>query len=57
MVAAIVIAAIATFGFDFGDQEQLGSSLDAGPLSSIHQNFTAEQGCNCLLYTSDAADE
>ena len=46
MVAAIVIAAIATFGFDFGDQEQLGSSLDAGPLSSIHQNFTAEQGCN-----------
>ena len=46
MVAAIVVAAIATFGFDFGDQEQLGSSLDAGPLSSIHQNFTAEQGCN-----------
>ena len=46
MVAAIVIAAIATFGFEFGDNEQVASSLDAGPLSSIHQNFTAEKGCN-----------
>ena len=46
MVAAVVIAAIAAFGFDFGNQEQVASSLDAGPLSSIHQNFTSEQGCN-----------
>ena len=54
MVAAIVIATIATFGFSFGGSEQLGSSLDAGPLSSNHQNFTAEAGCGACHAAHDS---
>lgn len=45
MAAAIVIAAIAAFGFSFGGGEQLASSLDPGTLTSVHQNFSAETGC------------
>ena len=45
IVFGIVISAIAAFGFGFGDHEHLVSSLDAGPLSSVHQNFTSEAGC------------
>jgi len=46
MVFAVVVSAIAAFGFGFGEKEQLVSSLDAGPLSSVHQNFTSEVGCS-----------
>ncbi len=45
MAAAIVISAIAAFGFSFGGESDLASSLDAGPLTSVHQNFAAEGGC------------
>jgi hypothetical protein len=44
-VAAITIAAIAVFGFYSTDKEQLSSSLDAGPLTNVHKNFTAKTGC------------
>ena len=40
----MVIAAIIGFGFNNSDDE-IQSSLNPGPLSNIHKNFTSDSGC------------
>ncbi|MDD9929184.1 MAG: multiheme c-type cytochrome, partial [Rhodospirillaceae bacterium] len=44
MAAALIIALVSAFAFS-GDGTTALSSVNPGPLSGGHQNFTAEEGC------------
>ena len=44
LAAALIVALISAFAF-YGDGATALSSVNPGPLSGGHQNFTAEEGC------------